>query len=311
MGIYDREYLRDEDQPTGLRMVFGNSAVNTLIAVNIAVYVADAIAGGDHWLSYLLSATPETLRQPWNWWKFLTYGFVHDPNHLNHILFNMFGLWCFGKTIEERYGKKEFLTFYLMAIVLGGIAWSSREYFTSISQVAQLTVDQFRARMLMPLLGASGAITAIVMLFVFLYPTRTVLLFMVIPAPAWVLGVILVAGNIFTNKLPGEGEGRIAYDVHLVGAAFAAAYFWFGWRLSSFVPSMGWMSSMPRGAKRLLRSKPDLRIHHPEDHESYREQDEQADRILAKLHEHGDSALTSQEKQILEDYSRRMRQKLR
>ena len=58
-----------------------------------------------------------------------------------------------------------------MAIVLGGIAWAAREN-ASISQIAQLTVDQFRARMLMPLLGASGAVTAVVMLFVFLIPNK-------------------------------------------------------------------------------------------------------------------------------------------
>ena len=134
MGIYDdREYLRDEDQPSGLKMVFGRSAVTTLIVINVVVYLADALFadGRNHWLSSLLAAKPTTLTQPWLWWQFLTYGFVHDPNNLNHILFNMFGLWCFGTTMEERYGKKEFLRFYIVALVLGGIAWTwAREYPT-------------------------------------------------------------------------------------------------------------------------------------------------------------------------------------
>ena len=46
------------------------------------------------------------------------------------------------------------------------------------------------------LLGASGAVTAIVLLFVFHYPTRTILLMFVLPVPAWVMGVLIIGGNL-------------------------------------------------------------------------------------------------------------------
>jgi membrane associated rhomboid family serine protease len=300
MGIYDREYSRDDDRPNGFQLRLGNSVINTLIVINVVVFLANAFTADEgvrgSWLNRLLSVTPETLTHPWLWWQFLTYGFAHL--NVQHILFNMLGLWFFGKTLEERFGPKELLRFFLVAIVLGGIAWSVRGIALPNAQLG-------------PLLGASGGVTAVIMLFVFLYPHRTVLL-MLIPVPAWLMGVVLVAGDLFGNMHPNAiGKPQIAFDVHLVGAAFAAAYFWFGWNLSRVIPSLDWLSSMPRNAKRLLRSKPDLRIHQPDDHESYREQDEQADRALAKLHELGEAALTQQERQILEDYSRRMRQKLR
>jgi hypothetical protein len=149
------------------------------------------------------------------------------------------------------------------------------------------------------------------MLFVLLYPHQTVLLMMVIPAPAWVMGVLLIVGNLFGTRMPTEGGARIAYDVHLVGAAFAAAYFYGGWNLRRLSSPLEWVGSITQRAGRALRPRPDLRIHTPEDADSYRELDEQADRILEKLHQHGDGALTSQERRILEDYSRRMRQKHR
>ena len=137
MGIYDREYLRDEDQPQGLRLVFGSSAVTTLIVLNVAVALADMFSD-HHWLNDQLSVWSFTLKQPWRLWEFLTYGFAHNPDNLNHIIFNMIGLWCFGSALEERYGKKEFLCFYLTAIVLGGVAWSARATLSQMGVMGAL-----------------------------------------------------------------------------------------------------------------------------------------------------------------------------
>ena len=64
---------------------------------------------------------PDTLFEPWKWWQFLTYGFFHDLNSPIHILFNMIMLYVFGRMVEARMGAGEFLRFYLLAIVIGGI----------------------------------------------------------------------------------------------------------------------------------------------------------------------------------------------
>ncbi len=47
------------------------------------------------------------------WWQFLTYGFVHDISGITHLLFNMVGLYVFGRDVELRMGRMEFLRFYL------------------------------------------------------------------------------------------------------------------------------------------------------------------------------------------------------
>jgi hypothetical protein len=65
-----------------------------------------------------------------------------------------------------------------------------------------------------------------------------------------------------------------------------------------------------KSPRKWLRSKPpDLRLHDPEP--SYDDLDRQADRLLQKVNEAGLASLTAKERQLLEDYSRRTRQKLR
>jgi hypothetical protein len=144
----------------------------------------------------------------------------------------------------------------------------------------------------------------VIMLFVYNFPRRTILLMFVIPVPAWVLGVLIIAGNA-TGML--GGDTGTAFDVHLVGVVFATGYFWLGWNFSRWSPEafregLRW----PRLRWPLSgRSKPSLRIHDPLDKE--RQQEEEADRILAKVGREGMESLTPQERRILEEYSRRVR----
>ena len=289
MGIYDREYLRDE-RPPGID--FGQqSMVTRIVIVNAAVFLLNFLDlfGKDDWLSTTMAVEWNTIVQPWMWWKFLTAGFAHaaDPQH---ILFNMLGLWFLGKPVEQALGKAEFLRFYLMAVVLGNIAWTTRQYLGFDPNPGGIA------------LGASGAVTAVVMLFVFKFPRQTVLLFFVLPVPAWVLGVLVIVMNVWGVDVGTIQGARVAHDVHLVGAAFAAAYSWFNWNLGRVFPSFFRPFSF-----RKLKSKPKLKVHDPEGY--YRELDEEADRILDKLHTQGEDSLTARERRTLESYSRRMRQK--
>ena len=121
---------------------------------------------------------------------------------------------------------------------------------------------------------------------------------MVFPVPAWVLGIILVLMNF------GSGQsGGIAYDVHIVGILFAAAYFFLGWNFR-FMDDL-------RGAGRKLWRRltgPKLRVVRGSGSGELSDADE-ADRILAKIHDSGQDSLTSREKKFLERYSREVREK--
>jgi membrane associated rhomboid family serine protease len=304
MGIYDRDYYRGADdgpnyaprpkyapRSHGSSRPFWSSVVNQLVIINIALYVVGHFFAGTE-LMVNMAVTPAALTDPLQWWRFLTAGFAHDPLNFKHLLFNMFGLWMFGREVEGVLGRWEFLRFYLVALVLGNVAWAAREF---LSVGASNTVF---------LLGASGAVTAVIMLFALNFPKRTVLLFFFIPMPAWVLGVLVVLMNVFgahsSTALPGD-VSRVAYDVHLVGAAFGFMYHQLGVNFGRLVTGgISFRSFLP---------KPRVRIHDPGGEGRYHDLDEKADRVLDKLHREGEGSLTAKERRVLEDYSRRMRQR--
>jgi membrane associated rhomboid family serine protease len=299
MGYQDRDYYRGE-QPAG---PFVGSVVVKLIVINVVVFLANLLLAQsrdpahDNWIMRLLELRTDSIVHPLQWYRLLTYGFAHDPRNLAHVGFNMLGLYVFGRRLEERYGWQEFLRFYLIAIVLGGLVWSLRSYLLNGYLVENLGVQPYLA----PVIGASGGVTAAVILFCLLYPRATLLLFFVFPVPAWIVGIFLVAYDMF-----GGGADRIAHDVHLTGAVFAAAYWYFGWNFGR-LPGVDGIGRMIKAAGKSLRPKPDLRVHDPEQY--YEDLDAEADKLLEKVKREGQASLSARERRTLEDYSRRMRQK--
>ncbi|GIW95987.1 MAG: rhomboid family intramembrane serine protease [Pirellulaceae bacterium] len=292
MGLTDREYYRDEQ--AGWHLGSGRSMVFTLVIVNAAVLVADLLFGGSqHRVAGWLSLDPLDLWRPWLWWHFLTYGFVHDPDVVGHIVLNMFVLYMFGRDVEGHFGPRSFLRFYLSSIVICGLVWAVRQVLLYGPDVS--------AR----LIGASGAVTATFLAFVCLYPRRTILLFFVIPLPAWVVGVLFVLVDLagFQSGGPAAGWGQVAFDVHLVGAVLGLLYGRYGsswqWSWPGLDPSRWW--------RRLWR--PRLRVRHEDLCDDDSDMDRRADALLDKVAKHGINSLTPSERRFLEQYSRRVRQR--
>src|SRR5688500_11319820 len=159
MGYQDRDYYREEGADEGFQI---KSWTVRLIIINVAVFLANALtmSNGRSWLVPLLDLQGNAVADPKMWYQFLTYGFLHNPESLWHVAGNMLGLWVFGRSLEEKYGSKEFLRFYFIAIVLGGIVWSLRQYFL----IGQIGGEWATCK------GASGGITALIIVFCLLYP---------------------------------------------------------------------------------------------------------------------------------------------
>ena len=288
MGLYDRPYYQDEPRSSFSGFVGGRSMIANIIIVNVALYVLDVFPWpGEEPLNRLLAAKSDTLVRPWMWWQFLTYGFMHSSDNVFHLIFNMLGLFFLGREVELKYGSNAFLKMYLTALVICGVIWSA----------TNLVMEENSA-----LIGASGAVTTTVILFALNFPHRKVLFMMFIPIPAWVLGVMMVFLNLFGQS--GGLDARVAYDVHLFGAAYAFLYFKTGWDLTTLFMPTQW-----RGKFKMPSRRPKLKLHDPEDR--YDQLDQQADTVLKKLHREGESSLSAKERRILEDYSRRMQQKHR
>jgi membrane associated rhomboid family serine protease len=297
VGIYDRDYYRQEQ--SGQRWTAPRSAVVVLIAINAAVFVAAALMRGSGPLAEgelvdRLCAHPSTLTHPLLWWQFLTYGFVHDPGGIAHILFNMMALWFLGRDVEAWYGTREFVRLYLVLLVFGSVVWCAVNYFDR-------NVDPDRTT----LLGASGAVTGVVVLYALCFPRRMLLFMFVLPMPAWAVGILVVLADILGATGWTRNAGPIAYSVHLAGAALAFVYYQQQWNFGRLLEGrFGWLR---RGA--FWGRRPRLRVHAPEEPETVPE--EEVDRILEKIHREGESHLTRKERRILEDasheYQRRRR----
>ncbi len=182
------------------RGIDGARMLTRLLVFHIAAFVAQNAFPGFFLRNLVLRGTD--VLQRGQVWRLLTYGFVHSPHSLWHIGMNLFGLWMFGRLVAPVLGGRRFLVFYLSAIVCAGAV----QMFVS----PEATI-----------LGASGGVTAVVLLCATLYPRLQVLMFFAIPMDMWAFAVVFVT---FDAVGAYSGEGNVAYAAHLGGAAFGVAY---------------------------------------------------------------------------------------
>jgi len=295
MGIYDREYYREEERSG---MFATRTMVINLMLITAAVYVAQLIFDEPQFpgqrpdphrqpLLYWLSLDSEFWRHPWQAWRLVTYGFLHSRDDFKHIFFNMFGLWLFGRDVEGVYGRVEFVRIYLTAIVVAGLAWLLGE------QVMPHGENHFA-----DVVGASGGVMSIILIYVLHYPKRTFYLFPIpIPVPAWALGTFYVLADI----LGINAGGNVAHIAHLGGAAYGYVYYRTRWSFGRLVPG-NWSLSR-------LKFKPRLKIHDPT--VSDRDLTSEVDRILEKISRDGEASLTKEERGVLERAARKYQQRRR
>ncbi|MCQ2298592.1 MAG: rhomboid family intramembrane serine protease [Bacteroidales bacterium] len=103
--------------PQGFRVL--PAGVKNLIIINVIAYLATVVMASrgiqlDHWL-----ALYPTHGEHFHFWQYLTYQFMHAS--FDHILFNMFALWMFGYVLENIWGTRRFLFFYLACGIGAGL----------------------------------------------------------------------------------------------------------------------------------------------------------------------------------------------
>jgi membrane associated rhomboid family serine protease len=158
-------------------------------------------------------------------WQFLTYMFLHSPESPFHIIFNMFALWMFGSTLENLWGSKRFILFYLICGIGAGLVHMGAMTFDFAKIDHELLIRginprEFYDSVRSPTLGASGAVMGIFAAYAYTFPNNQLIIFPIpIPIKAkWAL-LGLVAIDLF-GGISSQQSG-IAHFAHIGGAAVA------------------------------------------------------------------------------------------
>ncbi|KAF7849257.1 hypothetical protein BT93_L1044 [Corymbia citriodora subsp. variegata] len=145
----------------------------------------------------------------------ITSAFSHMT--MEHLIYNMIGLYFFGYNIGRNFGPEFLLKLYLAGAFGGSIFYLVHHAFMHSQSKGQGMFSTDPSRM--PGLGASGAVNAIMLLDIFLFPKATLYFDFIIPVPAILLGIFLVGKDVLRII---QGDSEISGSAHLGGAAVAA-----------------------------------------------------------------------------------------
>lgn len=288
MGIHDRDYYRREGPSYLEKLIPSGVVCKWLIFLNVAVFLLQLATRSTGSVTDALSLDTDKVIHSGQIWRLITHAFLHSETIWTHIVFNMFFLWMFGSELETLLGWKEFLAFYLAAALAGGLAFLLHAVIAQQHMVG---------------LGASGAVTGLLVLAAFHFPRMVIQLFGIIPMPIWFFVLFQVIQDSFDLFGLWPADRHVAVAAHLGGAAFAALYFKLHWRILGLRRGLSsWLKA---------RRRPRLRLYRPEEEQepvsvaaaSAPALDEhleaKLDALLEKVARHGKDSLTDKENEIL------------
>ena len=187
-------------------MAIANGAFRTppvvanLLIINILVFLAEILLPGRISNALLeFGALSFWKGGDFHIWQPLTYMFLHA--NFEHIFFNMFALWMFGRTLEYELGQKRFLTYYMVC----GIGAALIQYLTA------LAFGEFP----LVLVGASGAVMGLLLAFGVLHPNAVIML-LIPPIPMKAKWFVVIYG-VIELFLGWRGVGNVAHFAHVGG----------------------------------------------------------------------------------------------
>jgi membrane associated rhomboid family serine protease len=174
--------------------------MKALIGANVAMFVLTLVMPG--LIDYLGLVPTLVLHQGWAW-QLATYMFLHGG--IFHIVFNMLALWMFGTELERIWGSRYFLKFYFVT----GIGAAALTVIFSLLPFAFAHQVQRSV-----IIGASGAIYALLLAYALYFPDRPIYMYMLFPIPAKVF-VAIMGAIAFVSSL--SESGGTANATHLGG----------------------------------------------------------------------------------------------
>lgn len=276
------------------------SMVTALIWANVIIFVlqimvpdnllGQALQGQGHGadVTTFLSLNAQGIRH-FEIWRLGTYMFAHGG--FMHIFMNMWGLYLFGRLLEDRIGSASFLNLYFISGLIGGGTWLFFNWDNPYGSV----------------IGASGAVFGVMMAAAMLFPNQMIML-LIPPVPMKLKTFVAVyAGLEVFLEFTRLGGGSVAHLAHLGGMLGGFLYMrkayptlrlpWFGWRLKLH----------PRPPRVPPRIVPPTPADGPDTTSpQFRHE---VDRILDKIGRDGLASLTPEERRTLERARERLRQR--
>lgn len=204
--------------------VSDGNVIYGLIGVNACVFGAWHMAETDY--RQLRMMDKHFLLSYNNFWRegrlhtLITSVFSHQS--FGHFAGNMLTLYFFGSSAIAILGARHFLTLYF-----GGGLFSSLCTVTWPDLIPSSWPASWQRSRYAPALGASGAVSAVVTWSILNHPTSIIMLYMIIPVPAALFGVLYIGNEVRGLYRGGTGTANIA---HLGGVAFGGAYFFRNFR---------------------------------------------------------------------------------
>jgi membrane associated rhomboid family serine protease len=148
----------------------------------------------------------DSIARVWTWFTSI---FAHGG--FGHIAVNSIVLYFFGPVVEKRIGSKKFAVLFLVAGAAAGLAQVG--VYALMNPAAQAT----------GVVGASGAVAAIMGLLTVLNPNLTIYLYFILPMPLWLATTLFVGYSVFVGA--GDiGAGGVAHLAHLAGVGLGLLY---------------------------------------------------------------------------------------
>jgi membrane associated rhomboid family serine protease len=188
--------------------------IKKLVIINFVVWILGQmlverfLVGSPFFIQYFGFAPYSTFLQFFIWQPF-TYMFLHSTDQWMHIVFNMLTLWIFGTELQQRWGDRFFLLYYLVSGTGAAVIYL-------IGVLIYGLISGNFAPMLIPVIGASGAVFGVMLAYAIFFGDRTVYFMMMFPMKARVM-VFIIGGIEVVSLLSAGPTGQVANLAHLGG----------------------------------------------------------------------------------------------
>lgn len=202
------------------------TVTKNLLIINVLVFLASYVLKGYGMDLNNMFGLHFILASDFRIYQLVTYMFLHGG--FEHLFFNMFAVWMFGRILEQVWGPKRFLFYYFVCGVGAGLCQELMQYIDYVVELAPYArVDMgggFIVSMgeylnYMNTVGASGAVYGILLAFGMLFPNEQMFIF---PLPVPIKAKYFVVGYAVIELVLGltNQGGNIAHFAHLGGMLF-------------------------------------------------------------------------------------------